>query len=799
MQERQDPVTAIQDFEQTFSGARGKRLAAYPRSSDEFSQRVRSYRQSRPSLDEGLGSSITGPSGTGLNKSLKSPLHLGADSALGTSIDEESIEEARAIARANFDNAFEEDSLSVGDLIQGWLALRVLMYSDNIDTLPADTKDLPSALRSRTQRGNHEHSSTTSNSRSAVTQSIAPQTINSVPHQPRLRKSTCKFLEQNILDPLLREDRFKFFHPLVDSLRPSSNKHIKCLRDLEQSLIHEPLVSSPPDLAVKAATYTHPFQAQELSVPRRLYRTFGEFSIQLAVDSYHQLSEPEQRRPADRPYDNGYFLDMVHQVGRLAAQIGGAREAREARASRQETEDTRPEELDEMAYSPDDEVTLEGGLGQTGEIAELVRWKNGKGISLRTNEPYEACPGIKRQHSIESGDDDVARSMARRKKNAPLETKRYHCSNEKCDKIFPRECDLAKHEKTHSRPFKCPEKGCKYHELGLPTEKEKDRHVNDRHSKNPKQYRCEYCPFMTKRESNCKQHMEKKHNWTYERVKGNAKTVRTPAQTPQTPNMSYSSASASPAPSNMGWAQSSASASAAGSTMVTPLEQPLNSFESYNSGPSYNNTWQPNTLFPREQAQITPQFDNSSVSPLDQYAMPLQYGAFTSPAQQTPMTPSWTNTPITPAGSGSNSFRPSPHDSYNIGINYDGHSAYNTGLPTPANPALQPTSRNPSMSYNSPMAMEPMQQFFTHQPAPALSMNTDNFDDFAITDAMPSGGDFPLFGADGNYTTFPSTADVSSAGGQMFPNMEGMGYQYHNDNSGDFNANDFLNDDEMND
>ncbi len=93
------------------------------------------------------------------------------------------------------------------------------------------------------------------------------------------------------------------------------------------------------------------------------------------------------------------------------------------------------------------------------------------------HEPCEPFPGIKRQHNIESVDGDVAFSMARRKKNARPETKRYHCSHEKCDRTLPRQCDLAKHEKTHLRPFKCPEKSCRYHEQGLPSEKQRDRHV----------------------------------------------------------------------------------------------------------------------------------------------------------------------------------------------------------------------------------------------------------------------------------------------------------------------------------
>lgn len=88
-----------------------------------------------------------------------------------------------------------------------------------------------------------------------------------------------------------------------------------------------------------------------------------------------------------------------------------------------------------------------------------------------------------------------------------------------CGRQFPRLCDLNKHFKAHTRPFKCPVEACKYHLLGWPTEKELDRHRNDKHSMEPRTYSCQYppCTYTSKRESNCKQHMEKTHGWQYVR------------------------------------------------------------------------------------------------------------------------------------------------------------------------------------------------------------------------------------------------------------------------------------------
>lgn len=134
---------------------------------------------------------------------------------------------------------------------------------------------------------------------------------------------------------------------------------------------------------------------------------------------------------------------------------------------------------------------------------------------------------FKRSMSQEAEDDEaILRSMARRKRSASAsELAPKRCREPGCDKEFKRPCDLTKHEKTHSRPWKCPVESCKYHEYGWPTEKEMDRHHNDKHSAAPPLYECHFkpCPYRSKRESNCKQHMEKAHGWTYVRSKNNGK------------------------------------------------------------------------------------------------------------------------------------------------------------------------------------------------------------------------------------------------------------------------------------
>ena len=83
-----------------------------------------------------------------------------------------------------------------------------------------------------------------------------------------------------------------------------------------------------------------------------------------------------------------------------------------------------------------------------------------------------------------------------------------------------------KHDRIHTRPCKCPFEGCYYFELGFPNEKLLYRHWIDKHSQSPPGFKCQYppCSYSSRRESNCKHHMEKAHGYVYIRTKQNYKT-----------------------------------------------------------------------------------------------------------------------------------------------------------------------------------------------------------------------------------------------------------------------------------
>nr|POF26374.1 zinc finger transcription factor ace1 [Quercus suber] len=351
-----------------------------------------------------------------------------------------------------------------------------------------------------------------------------------------------KQIKIHIVDPILREPRLQEFHPLISGVPERiGNKKIKNLRELEKTLIFLAPVSPGCRSDWIAHLLMGVFGVKEYSRSPSTYLRFCERTIRVLHTTVTTLHESDQKASADRPYTQGYFFELVEQVRSLSMDflVGVKRSDIDIAHRFGVTPPFSPSLVRSkpraksstkwITLRRDESVSVLGGMTHNGKPAELVRHKDGKVISIATGlaiSPDDlASSSMKRPMSDAEydEDDDVLRSMARRKKNAKPEI--HACSISGCDKEFKRPCDLTKHIKTHERPWKCPEEQCKYHDHGWPTEKERDRHVNDKHSTAPSLYHCLFppCPYTSKRESNCKQHMEKAHGWDYIRSKNNGK------------------------------------------------------------------------------------------------------------------------------------------------------------------------------------------------------------------------------------------------------------------------------------
>ena len=399
-------------------------------------------------------------------------------------------------------------------------------------------------------------------------------------HRRFLSKHAAKVINEHIVQPILKEEALKDFHPLIEDVPARIGaKFITNLRDLEKTLIFIAPVSAPycfhSYCSIQEQSAYCCLGVQRYSVTPASYLHFAETTISYVATTVGHISERDQRLPTDRPYTNNYFLDLVEQIRKYAEIMAATRE-----------KEAKGEPLDDMDYaryvllstgnsacSPfypahkshgpfyhnnqilpkqvsltrsyrGEKLTIKGGISHDGKPLEFVREKDGKTIPIVEGEERELlASSSKRAFSYADLDDEeVHRSMARRRKSERPGDVVHPCSI--CSKEFKRPCDLTKHEKTHSRPWKCPDPKCKYHEDGWPTEKERDRHVNDKHSAAPPMHKCHFdCSYASKRESNLKQHMEKAHGWKYIRSKSNGKKKASSSAsgsgsnsiTPQTP------------------------------------------------------------------------------------------------------------------------------------------------------------------------------------------------------------------------------------------------------------------------
>ena len=557
--------------------------------------------------------------------------------------------------------SFRDDSLPVP---KGFLGHAVAeTSSQQPGTMETEHETERRVLRPRNRRSSRHHESdsglgTSVASKQSRAKDTKPSAIASAitrsatsiksEKMPRLSQRAVNRVHEHTLKPLLAKPSLKEFEPIIlDCPRRIQESQIVCLRDLEKTLIFmAPVSQLLKDTGVWGNTYRL-LCLKERAKSAELYLDFCLTSIRCIQATVEYLSDREQTRPHDRPYNNGYFIDLVEQIRQHAQQMQSARERQAA-----------GEELDDMDVEPyvtqyqrtinppanfarTDEVKLMGGISSNGRPAELVRVKkNGKAISIATGQPVEdldedtkAPIRFKRSMSEQLEDEEeIMRSMARRKKNAdPSEYAPKQCKEPGCNKEFKRPCDLTKHEKTHSRPWKCPLTNCKYHEYGWPTEKEMDRHINDKHSSAPPMYECLFkpCPYKSKRESNCKQHMEKAHGWTYVRTKTNKKGGSEKGSSSTNPT---SLIRGIPTPSSEG------------TSMMTPPEEPLINYpdldmdmSNYASSEEFNAAFENPGLFDPVLDPIS--FDteiNLDYSPIDNGTPSTDAGQFASYSELSP-------------------------------------------------------------------------------------------------------------------------------------------------------------------
>jgi len=113
-----------------------------------------------------------------------------------------------------------------------------------------------------------------------------------------LSQQAVRQIKRYIIKPILEEDDLREFHGLVKQLpiRIAEGK-VRTLRDFEKTLI---------------------FLAPATAKTPEAYLKFCEYSIQCLHTTVDHINVLDQRSPADRPYNNLYFVDLVEQVRQYA-------------------------------------------------------------------------------------------------------------------------------------------------------------------------------------------------------------------------------------------------------------------------------------------------------------------------------------------------------------------------------------------------------------------------------------------------------------------------------------------------
>ena len=156
--------------------------------------------------------------------------------------------------------------------------------------------------------------------------------------QHALSEYACEQIQRYIIVPITKEPTLKSFHQLVKSIPYRvGQKQITCLRDLEKVILWLAPVSESCHIWERTLAHHSGCHAKRYSVSRSSFLNFCETSIQCLHTTVQHLNESDQQRPTDRPYTNGYFLDLTEQVRQYAAMITVSRERVAAGKEREES------------------------------------------------------------------------------------------------------------------------------------------------------------------------------------------------------------------------------------------------------------------------------------------------------------------------------------------------------------------------------------------------------------------------------------------------------------------------------
>lgn len=172
----------------------------------------------------------------------------------------------------------------------------------------------------------HKKTTTVNEVRSGINGNAAATANPQNGNQHALSEFACRQIQKHIIAPIVREDSLKDFHPLVQGIPYRvGRKEITCLRDLEKVLLWLAPVSGSVHVWDWRLAHASVSGVKKWSVSKASFLNFCETSIQCIHTTVDYLNESDQRRPTDRPYTNGYFLDLTEQVRQYAAMISASR------------------------------------------------------------------------------------------------------------------------------------------------------------------------------------------------------------------------------------------------------------------------------------------------------------------------------------------------------------------------------------------------------------------------------------------------------------------------------------------